>query len=63
MDVHTGGKKAHERYLLMAQRVEASWLPYLNDSLQFHNKGTDIAFDKCLKGTVKTWDLQYFWNG
>lgn len=24
MDVHTGGKKAHERYLLMAQRVEAS---------------------------------------
>jgi hypothetical protein len=23
MDVHIGGKKMHERYLLMAQRVEA----------------------------------------
>ena len=24
MDVHVGGKKAHERYLMMRQRVEAS---------------------------------------
>ncbi len=63
MDVHIGGKKTHERYILMAQRVEArlTFIPLTPLSASWcgesHSMSTELSLD-----LVYCWRRPYSWG-